>query len=48
MVPFIAPMKTKFLKAAALKSKQRRGVAFLRLISFAITPSTAQVKVCEL
>jgi hypothetical protein len=44
-------MKTKFLKAAGLKSKQRRGVAwlfFLCLISFAITPAAAQVKVCEL
>jgi hypothetical protein len=40
-------MKTKFLKAVALKSKQRRGVAllfFLCLISFAITPGAAQVR----
>jgi hypothetical protein len=44
-------MKTKFLKAAALKSKQRRGVAwlfFLCLISFAIARGAALVKVCEL
>lgn len=43
-IAFIAPMKTKFLKAV-LKDKQRCGRAlllFVCLLSFAITPGSAQ------